>query len=149
MVDDPTDKNENGLADIVEEELGGDSLPLIDTDNDGTPDFLDEDSDGDGICDVIEAGGIDEDGDCILDDSEDLNGDGVADSVHPDTGEPLQFQDSDGDGIFDHLDNTSQGGGCSVASAGPKNSIPLHFIIPAFIVIRRLISMINKHILTQ
>ncbi len=147
VVDDPTDTNENGLADIVEEELGGRPLRLMHTDNDGRPDFLDEDSDGDGICDVIEAGGVDEDGDCIHDDSEDLNGDGLADSLHPDTGTPLQFQDSYGDGIFDHLDKNSQGGGgCSIASVGTKYSFPVYCLVPVLIVIRRVLKSYRREI---
>jgi len=123
LVDDLTDTNGNGLADIVEEELGGVPLPIPDTDNDGTPDFLDSDSDNDGVADTNETiGGLDVDGDGIHDDSEDLNGDGVADSCQLLTGVPVEILDSDGDGVFDHLDsvdNTGGGGGCSLL---PVNS---------------------------
>ncbi|WP_143744201.1 thrombospondin type 3 repeat-containing protein, partial [Maribacter ulvicola] len=35
------------------------SVCLTDTDNDGTPDYLDRDSDGDGCLDVFESGGVD------------------------------------------------------------------------------------------
>ncbi len=141
-VDNHTDVDGDGHHDSHDVDQGGTPLPLHDTDSDGIPDFLDEDSDGDGICDVLEARGIDDDGDCIHDDSEDLNADGHADSLHPDTGVPHPpFLDSDDDGIFDHLDsndNTVQGGGgCSIVSAGVKTSMPLYLLIPLFIVIRR------------
>jgi len=141
LVDDLTDTNGNGLADIVEEELGGVPLPIPDTDNDGTPDFLDRDSDNDGVADTNETiGGLDVDGDGIHDDSEDLNGDGVADSCELLVGVPVEFLDSDGDGISDHLDSvdkTGGGGGCSVASVGTTSSIPLYLLVPVFIVVRR------------
>lgn len=139
-VDNHTDVDGDGHHDLHDEDQGGKALPLHDTDIDDTPDFLDEDSDGDGSCDVLEAGGIDDDGDCIHDDSEDLNGDGHADSLHPETGTPLEFLDSDGDGIFDHLDsvNNTPGGGCSIALTVAKTSIPLYLLIPVFILIRRM-----------
>jgi hypothetical protein len=62
----------NGLADILETALdsgstdyNGDGVPdnPVDTDQDGIPDFQDPDSDGDGINDVIEGGGVDPDDD--------------------------------------------------------------------------------------
>lgn len=80
-VDNFKDVDGDGHHDSHDVDQGGTPLPLHDTDSDGIPDFLDEDSDGDGICDVLEAGGIDDDRDCIHDDSEDLNADGLADSV--------------------------------------------------------------------
>lgn len=138
-VDNFTDMDLDGHHDLHDENQGGTALPLLHTDHDGIPDFLDEDSDGDGICDVLEAGGIDEDRDCIHDDSEDLNADGLADSVHPRTGEPLHLRDTDGDGIPDHLDASSNtsGSGCSIALAGATPLIPLYLLIPVFILIRR------------
>jgi hypothetical protein len=142
VADDFTDSDKDGLNDQQNPDLGGTPLPLPDTDNDGVPDFLDTDSDNDGVVDTNETvGGMDVDGDGILDDSEDLNKDGLADSVDPHTGTPLEFLDSDGDGIFDHLDvndNTGQGGGgCSIAATGAKTSMPLYLLIPLFIAIRR------------
>ncbi|GIR72765.1 MAG: hypothetical protein CM15mP75_2770 [Flammeovirgaceae bacterium] len=62
-----------------------------DSDGDGNPDYLDIDSDNDGIFDVVEGG----DGDL------DTNGDGVIDSN--DTG----FEDLDGDGMDDDSELTS------------------------------------------
>jgi len=142
VVDNFADSDEDGLNDAQDPDQGGVALPLTDTDNDEAPDFVDSDSDNDGVTDANETmGGLDVDGDGVQDDSEDLNGDGVADSCHPATGTPVEFLDSDGDGIFDHLDsndNTPQGGGgCSIALTGVKPSIPVYLLIPVFIVIRR------------
>ncbi|HEX7048548.1 MAG TPA: tandem-95 repeat protein [Gammaproteobacteria bacterium] len=70
-----------------------------DSDGDGRPDYLDLDSDNDGVTDVIEAGGRDADEDGLLDDGgtvtstpRDTDGDGVPD---------LRDADSDDDGVND------------------------------------------------
>ncbi|MEX2596037.1 MAG: hypothetical protein WEC59_03830, partial [Salibacteraceae bacterium] len=55
------------------------TLPVYDTDNDTIPDYLDADSDNDGIPDVIEAGGADGNGDGIIDNYGDADGDGFTD----------------------------------------------------------------------
>ncbi|WP_435261469.1 PKD-like domain-containing protein [Tenacibaculum sp. nBUS_03] len=53
---------------IVKQDIPFSSLTcLLDTDGDGTPDYLDLDSDNDGCNDVIESGGIDSGGDGVLD----------------------------------------------------------------------------------
>ncbi len=71
-VDNNSPVGANGLADALETapdsgltDYNGDGVAddPIDTDADGTPDFRDLDSDGDGINDVIESGGNDPDGD--------------------------------------------------------------------------------------
>jgi len=147
MIDDFTDVNGNGLADIVEEALGGLPLPLPDTDGDGVPDFLDSNSDGDRPTDVREAGGVDDNGDGILDDLLDENGDGLADSVQTSAGgEPLPLLDLDEDGVPDFQDsNQATGGeggggsgGCSIASAGATPSIPLYLLLLVLVVMRRM-----------
>ena len=115
---------------------------MTDTDNDGAPDFLDRDSDNDGLSDSNEtAGCLDADNDGILDNTVDVNNDGLADSIHPETGAPCALLETDGDGIFNHLDNndtTSQGGGCSVAPVGSSVSTLIYLMVPFFILIRRL-----------
>lgn len=111
---------------------GTDGLYPIDTDLDGLYDYLDLDSDNDGIGDVIEAGGIDPDGNGVYGagSSNDIDADGLDDAVdilynndNPSTtstdelgdvlgGTPLtvliggvhQVKDTDGDGHSDNLD---------------------------------------------
>ena len=111
----------------------------LDTDEDGIPNHLDLDSDEDGKSDLIEAGGTDADGNGMIDNFADSDGDGLADSVDPDQGgNQLPVPDSDGDGVPDFLDaSDTSGSGCSIVSAGATLSIPLFLVIPFFIVIRR------------
>ena len=83
---------------------GGISI-ICDTDNDNIPDQFDLDSDGDGIADIIEAGGVDVDGDGIVDDETDTDGDGWADVFDPsDGGTELADPDTDGDGLENRID---------------------------------------------
>ena len=74
-------------------------LPNADTDSDFMPNALDLDSDGDLVYDIVEAGGIDRNGDGKVDDSlaTDANRDGLADAMvaNPLPGVP---RDVDGDG---------------------------------------------------
>ena len=94
VTDNFTDNDKDGHNDIHDESEGGDPINCVDTDGDGKPDFIDHDSDNDGFTDAEEAGGIDQDMDGIHDDSNDSNGDGLADSVHPITGIPHPIPDS-------------------------------------------------------
>ncbi|GIV30874.1 MAG: hypothetical protein KatS3mg029_0225 [Saprospiraceae bacterium] len=66
-----------------------------DRDGDGIPNFLDSDSDNDGIPDIIENGGLD------------TNGDGVID--YPVPGNPGSMPDADGDGFCDWYDTDTDG----------------------------------------
>ncbi|VAW51579.1 internalin, putative [hydrothermal vent metagenome] len=86
--------NVNGL-------VSGSGLPVIDSDNDGTPNYLDLDSDGDGAFDLIEAGSDDTDSNGLVDNFIDTNGDGFDDTAAL---EVLLLADADNDGIFDYLD---------------------------------------------
>ena len=70
------------------------STPVTNTDNDSYPDFVDIDSDNDGIQDVIEGG------DGILD----TNGDGVIDTL--DNSDDFTYVDADGDGMADDSEDT-------------------------------------------
>ena len=54
------------------------SADEIDSDGDGTPDYLDDDDDNDGIPDYLDK---DDDGDGIPDDEEDSDGDGIPDHM--------------------------------------------------------------------
>lgn len=87
----------------------------VNTDGDAYPDYLDKDSDADGISDAIEAGDsdpntppIDSDGDQIPDFQDpDADGDGILDSDELDAS--FAVVDSDGDTIPDYLDTDSDG----------------------------------------
>ena len=85
----------------------------LDKDADGQVDFLDLDSDNDGIPDIIEAGGVDSNGDGQVDyliagnasSMVDLDGDGLADLYDNDNGgNHIDNKDTDKDGIADFLD---------------------------------------------
>jgi hypothetical protein len=65
-IDSIVDANGDGLADSVDVSLGGARLERTDTDRDGKVDYLDTDSDGDGISDRNE-GRADSDGDGVAD----------------------------------------------------------------------------------
>ena len=115
----------NGLADIYDTS----PLPLPDTDGDLIPDYLDLDSDNDGIPDVVEAGGTDGNGDGRADGYVDSDNDGFNDVVDGDVGnvgpaenvanalvitgadgnndgipDSYPNNDTDRDGVLDHLD---------------------------------------------
>ena len=97
-----TDSDQDGLSDVFETggidadddaradgAVGANGLvdgatvaaPLLDTDADGTPNYLDLDSDDDGIVDLVESGGVDADGDGLVDAFLDSDGDGIPDTA--------------------------------------------------------------------
>ena len=98
----------NGIADRIETaaDSGRARAPLSDVDGDGVPDFRDLDSDGDGIADLVEAGGTDADGDRRVDGFADADGKGVDDTVQASA---LPLFDTDGDGVADFRDTDSDG----------------------------------------
>ena len=104
MVDDPIYSDDNGLSDDVR------LFPytLVDSDNDRIPDFRDLDSDQDGITDLIEAGGVDDDFNGRIDDFSDQDGNGADDTVQ--LMEPAGV-DTDGDGIPNRLDRDADNDG--------------------------------------
>ena len=104
-------------------------LTPIDTDGDEIPDYLDVDSDNDGITDAVEAGGTDPNGDGIQGAGmeNDNDSDGLADSVDPidnrdfsaDSGTPLLIPNTDGITGPDYLDLDSDDDGIlDVVEAG-------------------------------
>ena len=97
IIDNFTDDNGDGLDD------GYAVLSLLpeDTDADGMPDHLDLDTDNDGVLDLIEAGGLDIDGDGVVDALADSDADGIPDSVDVDQ---TMGADADADGIDDRAD---------------------------------------------
>ena len=105
------DANGNGLHDALEEA----PVQPTDIDADGVPDFLDADSDGDGVLDSVEVGGVDLDADGVIDSMSDTDSDGIPDSVDADfTGGP----DQDADGIEDSADADFNG---SVGGRNPQS----------------------------
>ncbi|HDN81045.1 MAG TPA: right-handed parallel beta-helix repeat-containing protein, partial [Chloroflexi bacterium] len=128
---------EVNLAYLLQYPPGSGGGTTADSDDDDTPDYIDVDSDGDGIPDSVEGTGdvddddipnyldLDSDGDGIPDSVEgadDSDGDGAPDFLDPDDdgdgiptaeecpgGPPCQ--DSDGDGTPDYLDRDSDGDG--------------------------------------
>ena len=156
LVDNFADVDGDGHHDAHDTDQGGSALPLHDTDGDEVPDFLDHDSDGDGMTDTEETGGtVDNNDDGIHDDTEDANNDGLADSLHPDTGNICVIQDTDGDGLPDHLDVVSQtpddgddtgdgstgNGACALASSEVGSQglagLAVFALIPLAVVFRR------------
>lgn len=136
------DSNNNGMHDLYE------SITILDSDGDGTPDYIDLDSDNDGIFDSVEydgLGDIDVSGDGIgdgtdVDDNDlstepdgdgilpimDLNDDGVG-SDHGSASYPTPL-DSDGDGIPDYLDVDSND-----ATNNPANGTDISGTILAYL----------------
>ncbi len=96
------DTNNDGINDVYDQDL------------DGIPDYIDLDADNDGIPDIVEAGGVDTNGDGRADDSTDTDGDGLVDTYDDEcligacspatTGTDIPNLDHDGDGLKDYLD---------------------------------------------
>lgn len=82
----------------------------INGDGDKWSDYLDLDSDNDGISDLLESGGDDVNNDGRIDDYQDVNGDGIDDSLNF---APMKAQDHDADLIFNHRDRDSDNDGLS------------------------------------
>jgi outer membrane protein OmpA-like peptidoglycan-associated protein len=96
-----SDSDGDGLDDRYDSDDGGVAIVIIDTDGGDGPDYLDDDSDNDGIGDLIEG--------------HDANSDGVAD-VLPVAGNA----DADADGLNDNFDTfMGQGNGNAVGSNAP------------------------------
>lgn len=119
-IDNPVDVDGNGIADAVDPSQGGTKLSPADADGDGKADYKDRDSDNDGIADIIEAGGLDADGDGSADNFNDTDNDGFNDNLDSETlGTPLPVIDTDGDGISNQLDLDSDNDGIpDVTEAG-------------------------------
>ena len=103
-VDNFVDTNNDGLDDAV----AAVPLPVEDMDLDGLANFLDSDSDQDGLSDLFEAGGVDADDNGIVDNLTDSNGDGLSDAI---AATPLPLTDTDNDASFDFIDLDSDNDG--------------------------------------
>jgi len=111
-IDGFTDADNDGFADSVDTDDSttpaaldgtGTPLPMEDFDNDGQPNYLDIDSDNDGITDATEAGGSDTDGNGEIDGFTDADGDGLDDAT---TASPLPIPNTDENALDgpDYLD---------------------------------------------
>jgi len=91
-INDVYDADATGRADTNNDGLDDLAMPT-DTDADGVADFIDLDSDGDSVSDVVESGGTDV-----------APRDGILDDPVADAGQTLTPIDSDSDGLADHRD---------------------------------------------
>lgn len=98
----------------------GIAMPNSDTDNDGLPNSIDLDADNDGIPDLVEAGGIDTDGDGLADVTTDADLDGFVDVYDPD--------DDGVAGVDDATDPLLMTGGTDTDSDGFANDDAITFI---------------------
>jgi hypothetical protein len=109
------DRDGDGVADAQDLDLDNDGIPNAadgsdDTDGDGLPNLGDLDSDGDGTADVVEAGGVDANGDGLADNFVDVNGNGLSDAFESGLGgRALPLPDTDSDGTDNHRDLDSDG----------------------------------------
>ncbi|VAW10726.1 internalin, putative [hydrothermal vent metagenome] len=101
-IDNFVDADGDGFADSVDTDDNttpaaldgtGTPLPKDDFDEDGRPNYLDIDSDNDGITDATEAGGLDLDANGEIDGFTDTNGDGFDDAT---AASPLPIPNTDG-----------------------------------------------------
>ncbi|WP_051336280.1 DUF6923 family protein [Aquimarina latercula] len=96
-VDPYGDSDDDGMFNYLDNDISGNGDNVVqdafDRDGDGNPDFLDIDSDNDGIYDIVEAGAG----------SNDTNNDGIC------NGQDAGYQDTDNDGIADAFDTDQLG----------------------------------------
>ncbi|MBA6417410.1 choice-of-anchor L domain-containing protein [Colwellia sp. 6M3] len=121
-IDDAIDVDETGGVDANGDGVD-DNVAPANTDGDLAPDYIDVDSDGDGIPDYWESGalnvdsdmdGIDDAFDVDITGGSDINGDGIDDNATPpnndaDTSPDFQDLDSDNDGISDAIESGALG----------------------------------------
>ena len=108
-IDNFIDTDGDGLSDNVDSRISiingayntGIGLGRPDLDGDGVPNFLDLDSDADGIPDLVESGGADTNNDGKVDGFTDANGDGLHDGYYMATALLKTGADTNGDGKAD------------------------------------------------
>lgn len=106
------DENGDGMIDCTFNAITGlancltnAGLTVIDLDGDIVPNFLDLDSDNDGIPDIIEVGGTDTNNDGRVDNFSDLNENGFHDAVEGSNGLLKSGSDTNNDGIANNWPN--------------------------------------------
>lgn len=118
QVDNLADADGDGLSDVVDPDSGGTPWPLTDTDENGTPDFQDLDSDGDTIPDAIEGHDVNADGVAdVTPAGMDANGNGIDDAYDPALagGTIAPLPDFDADGTPDWRDIDDDGDSLNTA----------------------------------
>ena len=102
----------DGWSNVFDSDDGGTALPDGDQDGDGFENRCDLDSDNDGLADIIEAGGVDANGDGVVDAATDTDNDGWANTFDSDDGgTALTVSDTDGDNLENYLDLDSDSDG--------------------------------------
>ncbi|MDO6518811.1 gliding motility-associated C-terminal domain-containing protein [Zobellia uliginosa] len=145
-----TDDDGDGLSDSVDPDDNttsgtpgdglGTALPINNFDGDSVPDYLDIDSDNDGITDTTEAGGLDLDGDGTVDAFDDTAitdgwNDATAASPLPipntdTTGGPDYLDiDADDDGIPDNVEAQTTAGYIAPADAEAANGLDTNYAV--------------------
>lgn len=96
----------------------------ISTDSDGKANYIDLDSDNDGIADIVETGSVDTNGDGRIDGTTDTDNDGLIDLYDANNGgNAIANFDTDGDGVKNYIDLDSDNDGIpDVVEAGGTDS---------------------------
>ncbi|TMM28583.1 T9SS type A sorting domain-containing protein [Polaribacter aestuariivivens] len=97
-----TDANNNGLDDNYETAQGGTDITPNNNDGTDNPDYIDTDSDNDGIFDISE-NNVTNSEDAVLDENTGASADGTPDGIV----DPSNFTDTDGDGLADVFEGTN------------------------------------------
>jgi uncharacterized repeat protein (TIGR01451 family) len=125
-VADGPDADSDGIVDSADGDDGnagdsGDTAPT-NTDGDGLPNYIDPDSDGDGLPDIDEAGNgaLDADNDGDIDNAADADHDGVPNNIDTNDAQfgGIGAPDFDGDGTPDNLDTDDDNDGIPDANEG-------------------------------
>ncbi|MEQ8473752.1 MAG: T9SS type A sorting domain-containing protein [Marinoscillum sp.] len=146
------DANDNGLDDTFDPLMGGTLITPTNTDGDGNPDYLDDDSDGDGVLDLLEGhngnknlyADWDADNDGNFDDAgynTDTDADGLLDifdnyvgtGISNVTGSTAAVQDTDRDGWWDFQDVDDDNDGTNTATESKLSNDDPNGIIPDYL----------------
>jgi MYXO-CTERM domain-containing protein len=131
-LDDFADNDGDGVDDTTQ------SLAIApaDTDRDGSYDAIEIDADADGITDLVEAGGVDADGNGVIDSFLDDDVDGIDDGVQAiplalvdtdnDSSPDFQDLDSDNDGLSDIIES----GGTDANGDGVADTLVIAAALP-------------------
>ena len=107
---------------------------LINFDGDGLADYLDRDADNDGIPDLVEAGGVDVDGDGVVDSNVDTNNNGYYDTYDIfNSGALITDADTEGDGEKNRVDLDSDGDGITDLMESKGIDIDKNGVIDSYI----------------